>query len=80
MWLLTIFQQNQNQLLYQFLLISLTKVKLVFWGFFQFFFFPLPFQFSIQSKLSTIVVFDLSYLSTPPLGQDMTQGQFLSGV
>ena len=22
----------------------------------------------------------LSYLSTPPLGQDMTQGQFLSGV
>ena len=22
----------------------------------------------------------LPYLSTPPLGQDMTQGQFLSGV
>ena len=22
----------------------------------------------------------ISYLSTPPLGQDMTQGQFLSGV
>ena len=22
----------------------------------------------------------LSYLPTPPLGQDMTQGQFLSGV
>ena len=22
----------------------------------------------------------LSYLSTPPLGQDITQGQFLSGV
>ena len=24
--------------------------------------------------------FSLSYLPTPPLGQDMTQGQFLSGV
>ena len=23
---------------------------------------------------------ELSYLPTPPLGQDMTQGQFLSGV
>ena len=23
---------------------------------------------------------DLSYLPTPPFGQDMTQGQFLSGV
>ena len=24
--------------------------------------------------------YTLSYLPTPPLGQDMTQGQFLSGV
>ena len=24
--------------------------------------------------------FTLSYLPTPPLGQDVTQGQFLSGV
>ena len=29
---------------------------------------------SFKSKLS------LSYLPTPPLGQDMTQGQFLSGI
>ena len=27
-----------------------------------------------------VVVLVLSYLPTPPLGQDMTQGQFLSGV
>ena len=26
------------------------------------------------------ILFDLSYLPTPPLGQDMTQSQFLSGV
>ena len=30
-----------------------------------------------ECKLSTST---LSYLPTPPLGQDMTQGQFLSGV
>ena len=30
------------------------------------------------SSLTTVK--RLSYLSTPPLGQDMTQGQFLSGV
>ena len=29
--------------------------------------------------LSFIYIY-LSYLPTPPLGQDMTQGQFLSGV
>ena len=26
------------------------------------------------------IIFVLSYLPNPPLGQDMTQGQFLSGV
>ena len=30
-----------------------------------------------ESQLSTVC---LSYLPTPPLGQDMTQGQSLSGV
>ena len=31
--------------------------------------------------LSTFLLFEpLSYLPTPPLGQDMTQGQFLSGI
>ena len=29
---------------------------------------------------SYVYVFILSYLLTPPLRQDMTQGQFLSGV
>ena len=28
----------------------------------------------------TLMILQLSYLRTPPLGQDMTQGQFLSGV
>ena len=27
-----------------------------------------------------IIVIIIPYLPTPPLGQDMTQGQFLSGV
>ena len=36
---------------------------------------------SLSLSLSTITTFRLSYLPTPPLGQDMTQGQiFLSGV
>ena len=37
---------------------------------------------TIGIKISTHNVnpFILSYLPTPPLGQDMTQGQFLSGV
>ena len=30
--------------------------------------------------LSKITTSSLPYLPTPPLGQDMTQGQFLSGV
>ena len=30
--------------------------------------------------LNYIILNKLSYLPTPPLGQDMTQGQFLSGV
>ena len=30
--------------------------------------------------LGTVTKGLLSYLPTPPLGQDMTQGQFLSGV
>ena len=40
----------------------------------------------VQSVYSTapanwaIKSIDLYYLPTPPLGQDMTQGQFLSGV
>ena len=34
---------------------------------------------SIPGHLLLVVVV-LSYLPTPPLGQDMTQGQFLSGV
>ena len=29
---------------------------------------------------STLSYTSMSYLPTPPLGQDMTQGQFLSGV
>ena len=32
----------------------------------------------LQLVIFTIVY--LSYLPSPPLGQDMTQGQFLSGV
>ena len=32
----------------------------------------LPYQFQLSDQLS--------YLPTPPHGQDMTQGQFLSGV
>ena len=35
--------------------------------------FPIP-HFNLN------IVMKLSYLPTPPLGQDMTQGQFLSGV
>ena len=37
---------------------------------------------NIRSFLSYCSSYSLSYLSnpTPPLGQDMTQGQFLSGV
>ena len=31
-------------------------------------------------KLIPVILSRLSYLPTPPLGQDMTQGQFLSGV
>ena len=36
----------------------------------------------LQQKHSNIKdeVFLVSYLPTPPFGQDMTQGQFLSGV
>ena len=30
--------------------------------------------------LARKLIWPLSYLPTPPLGQDMTQGQFLSGV
>ena len=32
------------------------------------------------TKLSTTTEKFLSYVPTPPLGQDMTQGQFLCGV
>ena len=39
-------------------------------------------DFVIQTNhlISTSSLFLVSYLPTPPLGQDMTQGQFLSGV
>ena len=33
-----------------------------------------------NQKRKTLKLALLSYLPTPPLGQDMTQGQFLSGV
>ena len=33
-----------------------------------------------NEKISLSLKFSRSYLPTPPLGQDMTQGQFLSGV
>ncbi len=33
-----------------------------------------------QDKLIECGMKRVSYLPTPPLGQDMTQGQFLSGV
>ena len=36
--------------------------------------------FTILSNVYNILRDLLSYLPTPPLGQDMTQGQFLSGV
>ena len=36
---------------------------------------------AIRVRVETIKLqYCLSYLPTPPLGQDMTQGQFLSGV
>ena len=31
-------------------------------------------------SVNIYIIYLLSYLPTPPLGQDMTQGQFLSGV
>ena len=34
----------------------------------------------VKEKNATEISNSLSYLPTPPLGQDMTQGQFLSGV
>ena len=43
----------------------------------------LIFMFSEMFPVALIsfsLFFFLSYLPTPPLGQDMTQGQFLSGV
>ena len=33
-----------------------------------------------QGIVQEIKIWPLSYLPTPPLEQDMTQGQFLSGV
>ena len=36
--------------------------------------------FTTSEKLPELMSHALSYLPTPPLGQDMTQGQFLSGV
>ena len=34
----------------------------------------------IYCNPTILLMYYLSYLPTPPLGQDMTQGQFLSGV
>ena len=39
----------------------------------------MPLNKETKPKSKNINLFK-SYLSTPPLGQDMTQGQFLSGV
>ena len=36
--------------------------------------------FGIHTALIGVSHISLSYLPTPPFGQDMTQGQFLSGV
>ena len=35
---------------------------------------------AIKPNQTKSYIFNISYLPTPPLGQDMTQGQFLSGV
>ena len=43
-------------------------------------FVQLQFSMSLSITLHIVFVILLSYLPTPPLGQDMTQGQFLSGV
>ena len=37
-------------------------------------------NFVLYCKIKNRIVTFLSYLPTPLLGQDMTQGQFLSGV
>ena len=34
----------------------------------------------LQGDILALFLFIISYLPTPPLGQDMTQGQFLSEV
>ena len=39
-----------------------------------------PFLGKKQDAAFSSSLFWLSYLPTPPLGQDMTHGQFLSGV
>ena len=39
-------------------------------------------RYANESELGVwvLIISYTSYLPTPPLGQDMTQGQFLSGV
>ena len=42
--------------------------------------FSLGKTFSLVHWIYISILVSLTYLPTPPLGQDMTQGQFLSGV
>ena len=39
-----------------------------------------PIDISVSKECFLVVRARLPYLPTPPLGQDMTQGQFLNGV
>ena len=40
----------------------------------------MPLKLRNQTTPSQAIIIILSYLPTPPLGKDMTQGQFLCGV
>ena len=48
--------------------------------FFGFVYFQRIQKFVCYAFIEYVILFSYTYLPTPPLGQDMTQGQLLSGV